>query len=568
MQKRLALVFCVAVLLAELPAMYAQQQKSLPDSPKSAAKFRKVNPLRRVPQQYIVVLHKDVADVEGLADGLLMKHGGDRRDLPTFRFALKGFAARMPEELAKRMAMDPAVAYIEEDQIMTVSVTQTGATWGLDRIDQRDLPLNGTYVYNFTGSGVRAYIVDTGILASHSQFGGRVVSGFTAINDGRGTTDCNGHGTHVAGTVGGSIHGVAKSVTLVPVRVLGCTGSGTNSGVIAGVDFVTSNHTAGQPAVANMSLGGGISTALDNAVNNSINDGVTYAVAAGNDNLNACNGSPSRVANAITVASSTSSDARSSFSNFGSCVDIFAPGSSITSAWHTSNTATNTISGTSMATPHVAGVAALFLQSSPSATPATVWATIRDSATLNKITNPGSGSPNRLLFSLLTSAPPPPPPPGGSQLFLNPGFESGNVSWTADAGVITNSTARPPRTGTWYAWLNGYGVSNTDFLWQQVTIPASATTATLNFYLRIDSAETTTTTVFDTLTVTVRNSSGTILQTLATYSNLNESTGYILRSFNLSSFRGQTVRIDFRGVEDSSLQTSFVIDDTSLNVTQ
>lgn len=569
MQKRLALVFCVAVLLAELPAIYAQQQKSLPDSPKSAAKFRKVNPVRRVPQQYIVVLHKDVADVEGLADGLLMKHGGDRRDLPAFRFALKGFTARMPEEVAKRMAMDPAVAYIEEDQIMTVSVTQTGATWGLDRIDQRDLPLNGTYVYNFTGSGVIAYIIDTGILASHSQFGGRVVSGFTAINDGRGTTDCNGHGTHVAGTVGGSIHGVAKSVTLVPVRVLGCTGSGTTSGVISGVDFVTSNHTAGQPAVANMSLGGGISTALDNAVNNSINDGVTYAVAAGNDNLNACNGSPSRVANAITVASSTSSDARSSFSNFGSCVDIFAPGSSITSAWHTSNTATNTISGTSMATPHVAGVAALFLQSSPSATPATVWATIRDSATLNKITNPGSGSPNRLLFSLLTSAPPPPPPPpGGSQLFLNPGFESGNVSWTADAGVITNSTARPPRTGTWYAWLNGYGVSNTDFLWQQVTIPASATTATLNFYLRIDSAETTTTTAFDTLTVTVRNSSGTILQTLATYSNLNESTGYILRSFNLSSFRGQTVRIDFRGVEDSSLQTSFVIDDTSLDVTQ
>src|SRR5919109_1315855 len=317
MHTRLPLVFSLAVLLMQLPAVHAKQDPTTPDSPKTRAKFRKVRPERRVPEQYIVVLRQDVVDVDGTANALVAQHGGDRRDLPTFHRALKGFTVRMPEALARRMAADPVVLFVEEDQIMQASVTQSGATWGLDRIDQRNLPLNGTYVYNFTGSGVRAYIIDTGILASHTQFGGRVVSGFTAISDGRGTSDCNGHGTHVSGTVGGSTYGVAKSVTLVPVRVLDCNGSGTTSGVISGVDFVTSNHTAGQPAVANMSLGGGISSALDTAVNNTINDGVTYAVAAGNESTNACNGSPSRVANAITVASSTSSDARSSFSNFG-----------------------------------------------------------------------------------------------------------------------------------------------------------------------------------------------------------------------------------------------------------
>jgi hypothetical protein len=560
----LALVFSIAGLLIQLPAIHAQSSPGIPDSPKSRAKFRKVRPERRVPDQYIVVLRQDVADVEGRTDALVAQHGGDRRELPIFRRALKGFAVRMPEGLARRMAMDPQVAFIEEDQIVHASTTQSGATRGLDRIDQRSLPLNGTYVYNFTGSGVRVYILDTGIRASHSQFGGRVVSGFTAIKDGRGTTDCNGHGTHVAGTVAGSTYGVAKSVTLVPVRVLGCNGSGTASGVIAGVDFVTSNHTAGRPAVANMSLGGSISTALDTAVNNSINDGVTYAVSAGNENLNACNASPARVANAITVASSNTSDARSSFSNWGTCVDLFAPGSSITSAWYTSSTATQTISGTSMATAHLSGVAALYLQSNPGAAPATLWATIRGGTTLNKITNRGTATPNRLLYSRLTA----PPPPSGSQLFHNPGFESGNVSWTADGGVITNSTARAPRMGSWYAWLNGNGASNVDFVHQQVTIPSTATAATLTFYLKIDTAETTTTMAVDKMTVTIRDRNNSILQTLATYSNLNKSTGYVLKSFNVLSFRGQTVRIYFRGAEDSSLQTSFIVDDTSLKVTQ
>jgi serine protease len=313
-----------------------------------------------------------------------------------FKHALQGFAMEADERVVARMLKDPRVAFIEEDGIVTTSATQSNATWGLDRIDQRDRPLNGTYVYDYTGSGVRAYIIDTGILRTHTQFGTRVQTGYTAINDGRGSTDCNGHGTHVAGTVGGSTYGVAKSVTLVPVRVLGCNGSGTNSGVIAGIDWVRTNHV--KPAVANMSLGGGASSAVDTAVNNLNAAGVTVVVAAGNDNSNACNYSPARASGVYTVASSTSSDARSSFSNYGSCIEIFAPGSSITSAWHTSTSATNTISGTSMASPHVAGAAALYLQRNPSASPATVKSWLTNNSSTGRISGE-NGSPDRLLYS-------------------------------------------------------------------------------------------------------------------------------------------------------------------------
>jgi len=361
--------------------------------------------------QYIVVL-KDSSSgaAQDNAKQRVRDRGGKvRRE---YGSVIKGFAAKLSDKALAEVRSDPAVDFVEPDRVVTLDATQSNATWGLDRIDQRNLPLNTAYSYNTTGSGVTAYIIDTGIRFSHNEFDGRAASGYDAV-DGGGADDCNGHGTHVAGTVGGTTYGVAKSVSLVAVRVLDCSGSGSTSGVIAGIDWVTGNHARGTPAVANMSLGGGASSALDAAVTRSIDDGVTYAVAAGNEGANACSGSPSRVSRAITVGSTTSSDARSSFSNYGSCVDIFAPGSSITSAWHTSNTATNTISGTSMATPHVAGAGALHLQGAPATLPMAVGEALVAAAS-PVVTNPGSGSPNGLLYTGTgVPTPTPTPPPGG-----------------------------------------------------------------------------------------------------------------------------------------------------------
>ena len=354
---------------------------------------------RVVPGQYIVVLKSDTRSAV-VANAHARSAGA--RILAVYGAALKGYAARLtPAQLAAVRA-DPRVAFVEADRTVSLSTTQTNATWGLDRIDQRSRPLSTTYTYFNTGAGVRAYIIDTGIRFSHSQFGGRASSGFDAV-DGGSADDCHGHGTHVAGTVGGSTYGVAKGVSLIGVRVLNCSGSGTNSGVIAGVNWVTGNHQAGQPAVANMSLGGGASSALDTAVRNSIADGVSYAVAAGNGNAlgiaqNACNSSPARVAEAMTISATDSSDRKASWANYGSCVDWFAPGVSITSAWYNSNTATRTISGTSMATPHTAGVAALYLQSNPSASASSVRTALFNLTTKGIVTS-SSTTNNHLLFT-------------------------------------------------------------------------------------------------------------------------------------------------------------------------
>ena len=381
----LALVFSVSQ-----PASAADQ----PSAPIIRGDAAKV-----IPGRYIVVLKPSV-NADSVDQVIEAARSLDATIYYRYDAALVGFAAALSDQALNSLAKNPNVAYIEADQVVTIDATQPNPpSWGLDRVDQRNLPLNASYTYNFTGAGVHAYIIDTGINITHNDFGGRASVGYDAVGDGRNGIDCNGHGTHVSGTVGGSSYGIAKGVTLVAVRVLNCSGSGTTSGVIAGVNWVTSNHV--DPAVANMSLGGGASTSLDTAVRNSISAGVTYAIAAGNSNRNACNYSPARVATAITVGATTSSDARASYSNYGSCLDLFAPGSSITSAWIGSNSASNTISGTSMATPHVAGVAALYLQAHPSSTPATVASAITTNATSGVVTNPGRNSPNRLLYSLL-----------------------------------------------------------------------------------------------------------------------------------------------------------------------
>ncbi len=415
----------------------------------SAAAAQEVQTTERaIPGRYIVVLNDQqtaMANVPQVANALTRQHGGRLEHV--YQHAIRGFALTMSATAAAALARNPRVRYVEQDSERFIVDDQLNATWGLDRIDQRDLPRNNIYSYSTFATGVHVYVIDTGIRSTHAEFGGRVSStGFTAVVDGNGTNDCNGHGTHVSGTIGGATYGVAKGVTLHAVRVLNCMGSGTTSGVIAGVNWVTANHMS--PAVANMSLGGGASTALDDAVRNSVASGVTYAVAAGNSNANACNSSPSRVSQALTVGSSTNTDARSSFSNFGTCVDLFAPGSSITSSWSTSDTAISTISGTSMASPHVAGAAALYLATNPAAPAATVHAAVVDNASVNKLSGIGVGSPNRLLYSVFGGAPVDSPP---NAVFT---FSCSGLTCTFDG-----SGSSDDRGITGYAWNFGDGLA-------------------------------------------------------------------------------------------------------------
>ncbi|WP_135228405.1 S8 family peptidase [Deinococcus fonticola] len=411
-----------------------------------------------IPGQYIVVFSDGAAQSSNLsaqsAGGLIQSLGLDPQGVVIrniYTQALKGFAGKLSAQNIATLRADPRVKYIEQDQTMYADATQSNPTWGLDRIDQRSLPLDSSYTYG-SASNVKAYILDTGINTAHTAFGGRAVWGANFTGDGN-NTDCQGHGTHVAGTVGSSTWGVAKDVRLVAVKVLNCQGSGSNAGIIQGMDWVIANKTG--PSVVNMSLGPSsraTSQALDDAIARLANANVIPVVAAGNSNDDSNYYSPARAPLAITVGSTTNTDARSSFSNYGTALDIFAPGSNITSTWIGSTTATNTISGTSMATPHVAGAVALILGANPSYTTAQATSALLSKATTGKVTSAGTGSVNRLLYTGTGSTTTPP-----------------TGTTTTYSGYVSSRTSsyKPGSTGFSYAGgtLKGNlsGPSGTDF---------------------------------------------------------------------------------------------------------
>ena len=367
--------------------------------------------------RYIVVFKPSVRDVDATVDRIARDNG-----INTIHFryhsALLGFAATIPSPALEGVRRNPNVEFVEADGLATISDSPqlNPPSWGLDRVDERDLPMDAAYAYQNSGQNVEAYILDTGIRYTHQEYAGRAFSGWDFVDNDADAQDCHGHGTHVAGTVGGTTVGLAKQVKLIGVRVLNCSGSGSYSGIVSAVDWVTQQKQSRPtvPMVGNMSLGGGVSSSLNTAVNNSVDAGVVWAVAAGNDNADACTKSPASAAKALTVGASTSSDARASFSNFGTCVDLFAPGSGIYSSTYNGDNTYASWSGTSMATPHVTGAAALYLSANPAASAASVNGAVTGGATPAKITDPGTGSPNLLLYSLIagsTVEPPPPPPP-------------------------------------------------------------------------------------------------------------------------------------------------------------
>ncbi|MEV6521189.1 S8 family serine peptidase [Longispora sp. NPDC051575] len=604
--------------------------------------------------KYIVAL-KDApagvaaaAAVRSRADGLTGKFGGSVGYV--YDQVLGGFSARMTESQARRLAADPSVAYVEQVQTMGIADTQNNPpNWGDDRIDQRDLPLSKSYTYpSNPGQGVTVYVLDTGLNPNHSEFTGRVKQGYDFIDNDSNPADCHGHGTHVAGTAVGTTYGVAKKANIVSVRILNCQGNGEDDQILAGMNWIKNN--AVKPAVANYSVGCGSrcsSDSLDNAVKALIASGVQFVQAAGNNNDDSCYFSPQKVPAAITVGNSTSADARytgTGQSNYGSCLDIWAPGTNIISASYSSNTGTATMTGTSMASPHTAGAVALYLGANPNATPQQVRDALVNNGSTGKLTGINSGSPNVLLYTAFIGGGTPTDPSvtnpgnqstavggtanlqlqasggtspytwsasglpaglsigsstgkitgspttqgsnnvtvtvtdsanktgnasftwtiGGSggctatQVVGNTGFESGSTPWTANANVIGSWSQQAAHGGSRYAWLGGQGGSHTDYASQSVTIPSGCATVTLRFWLHIDTAETENV-AYDKLTVTLGST------TVATYSNLNKAAGYAEKVFDVKQFAGQTVTLKFNGVEDSNLQTSFVVDDVTIS---
>ncbi|WP_394540435.1 S8 family serine peptidase [Lysobacter enzymogenes] len=418
---------------------------------------------RPIEGRYIVVLKEQaarlsaenargVADVPAVARGIAGQHRATV--VRSYQHALRGFVVEADDAALSGLLKDPRVAFVEEDGYMSVEATQNNATWGLDRADQRNLPLSTTYTYDTDATGVHAYVVDTGLRADHTEFTGRIGNGYSSVPNDSSTTDCHGHGTHVAGTVAGTTWGIAKKATVHPVRVFGCGSSAPNSQIIAGIDWVTANHV--KPAVANMSLGGPASAATDTAVTNLINAGVVAVVAAGNGNIDACTESPSRVPRAITVGASDRNDARSIWqfgqaSSWGACLDLFAPGTDIVSAGISSATASAPNSGTSMASPHVAGAAALYLATHPAATPDEVHAAIVDNSTPGKITDL-RGSPNRLLYTLFSGGP-------------GPGNQAPTANFSSNASGLTvsftDSSSDSDGTIASRSWNFGDGTSST-----------------------------------------------------------------------------------------------------------
>lgn len=419
------------------------------------------------PEKSYVVVFKNSVDRGAKVRGM---RGRGERVKREFTHVVSGAAVQLSAAEAARYANDPEVAWIEPDAPVTISTTDPASSWGLDRIDQANLPLSGTFNYGSGGAGVDVYVIDTGIKSDQADFTGRLKPGYTSISDGNGTSDCNGHGTHVSGTAAGATYGIAKQASLVPVRVLDCSGSGSTSGVVAGIDWVVRQHQAGVPAVANMSLGGSASSTLDAAVQSMINDGVTTAVAAGNSNVDACTSSPARVGAALTVGATGSDDSRASYSNYGSCVDLFAPGTYIRSDWITSPTATNTISGTSMASPHVAGVAAVMLAANPGLSASNLSSLVTSNATTGVLANIGAGSPNRLLYSPPAGVvlPPATAPGSATNLVAKGSSRSASLKWTA---APDNGSALTSQVVKVYSGASYVG---------SVTVSGSATSTTIS----------------------------------------------------------------------------------------